>query len=422
MTGRIRVIVCFAAFGAFWGAWGASVPAIQQRAGVSDAQLGLALLLVGIGALASMRFAGALFDRHGSAVTVGAVALFGVFGVLPGLAHSPVELCLSLALLGLASGAMDVAINAEAVQQEEHLRRPLLHSAHAAFSAAVVGSSLLTGALRAAGARPAIVLGGVGAAQLVLAVALRGSKTRLPAGGGAGRARRRLRPAAGLLILGGLCALAYWVENAWQSWGAIHLERTLHSSAAVSALGPAAFASAAVCGRLAAAQLARRSSDRVLITGGAVVGAAGTGLAAGAASVPVALLGIVVAGAGISVCAPTIISLAGGASPADERGAAVSTVTTIAYLGFILGPAAVGGVAGLADLRISLAVVAGLAALLALIGAFGPLPPRIRGGPAHAAGVSSQLGSRGESSSSRSQRAMWSRGKRSPSVGPREVR
>ena len=57
---------------------GATLPGIQQRAGVSDAQLGLALLLVGCGALASMRVAGALFDRFGGALTVGAVSLFGV--------------------------------------------------------------------------------------------------------------------------------------------------------------------------------------------------------------------------------------------------------------------------------------------------------------------------------------------------------
>jgi MFS family permease len=186
-----------------------------------------------------------------------------------------------------------------------------------------------------------------------------------------GRGGRRFAPSGRPARARGLCALVYWVENAWQSWGAIHLERTLHSSAGVSALGPAAFASAAVCGRLAGHPLARRYSDRALITGGAVMGAAGTALAAGAANVPVALFGIAAAGAGISVCAPTIISLAGGTLPPAERGAAVSTVTTIACLGFVLGPASVGDVAGLADLRVALGVVACLAALLGLIAALG---------------------------------------------------
>jgi hypothetical protein len=145
------------------------------------------------------------------------------------------------------------------------------------------------------------VLAGVGGAQLALAWGLHGARADVPATRRGATMGRRLTPAVGLIVLGGLCALAYWAENAWQSWAAIHLERTRHSSAGVSALGPAAFASAAVCGRLAGHQLASRSSDRVLITGGALVGPAGTGLAAGAATVPVALIGIVVAGAGISV-------------------------------------------------------------------------------------------------------------------------
>jgi hypothetical protein len=85
------VLLCFAAFGAFWGAWGASLPAVPQCAGVSDAQLRLALLLVGLGALASMRLAGALFDRFGGALTSG-------------------------------------RSRSSAVQQEDQLRRPLLHS------------------------------------------------------------------------------------------------------------------------------------------------------------------------------------------------------------------------------------------------------------------------------------------------------
>ena len=38
-------------FGASWGVWGASVPAVRDQAGVSEGQLGTALLFVGAGAL-----------------------------------------------------------------------------------------------------------------------------------------------------------------------------------------------------------------------------------------------------------------------------------------------------------------------------------------------------------------------------------
>ena len=51
-------------------------------------------------------------------------------------------------------------------------------------------------------------------------------------------------------------------------------------------------------------------------------------------------------------------------------------MTTLAYLGFLVGPAVVGAVAEAANLRISLGVVAALALLLALLFALVPLPRR----------------------------------------------
>jgi MFS family permease len=367
------VLAGFAALGAFWGAWGAVLPAVQHGANASDAELGLALLLVGAGALASMRATGAVIDRLGARTTAVTVAALGIAALLPGLATSPAQLALALLVLGAASGAMDVAINAEGVLEEETSGRPVLNLAHASFSGAVVAASLLAGALRAAGAGAELVLALAGAAVLAIAAGL--------ARGGATLARpergsARLGAPAWLLLLGALCALAYWVENAWQSWSAVHLERDLAASAGVSALGPAAFASAAVLGRLAGQNLIRRLGDRRLITAGATVAAAGTALAATAPGVLTGLAGIVLAGLGTSVCAPTIISLAGAAAPPELRGAAVSTVTTLAYLGFLVGPAAVGGVASATDLETSLTVVAGLAALLAVIVATVPLPDR----------------------------------------------
>jgi predicted MFS family arabinose efflux permease len=365
MAGRVRVLCGFAAFGAFWGTWGAVLPAVQSHAGVDDGQLGLALLCIGAGALASMRLAGTIVDRWGAPALPASLAAFAAAAALPGLATSTAGLCAALLVLGATSGAVDVAINAEGVRSEAATGRPVLSLAHGTFSASVVAGSLAAGALRSAGAGPQLVLVLVGVVVVTIAAAL----LRAPAAAGgrrpAGASLRRLPRT--LVVLGGLCALAFFVENAWQSWGAVHLESDLDASPALGALAPALFAGAAALSRLGGHSLAGRVNEVTLLRAGAALGAAGTLLGALAPGAVLALVGVVVAGAGISICAPVLFSIAGRGADEAVRGAAVSIVTTIAYLGFLVGPAAVGLLASATVLRTSLAAVAGVAVVLAML-------------------------------------------------------
>ena len=241
----------------------------------------------------------------------------------------------------------------------------MLSLAHATFSACVVGGSLAAGGLRAAGAGPETVLVLVGLVVATTAAVLLRARA---AGGARQAARTALRPVPRLLlVLGGLCALAFFVENAWQSWGAVHLESDLDASPALGALAPALFAGAAALSRLGGHALAGRVSELTLLRGGATLGAAGTLLGALAQVPGLALVGVVAAGAGISICAPVLFSIAGRGADEAVRGAAVSIVTTIAYLGFLVGPAAVGLLASATALETSLAAVAGVAVALALL-------------------------------------------------------
>jgi MFS family permease len=188
------------------------------------------------------------------------------------------------------------------------------------------------------------------------------------AGGGRASARASLRHLPRLLlVLGGLCALAFFVENAWQSWGAVHLESDLGASPALGALAPALFAGAAALSRLGSHAAGGRVRELTLLRGGALLGAAGTLLGALAPVAGLALVGVVIAGAGISICAPVLFSIAGRGADEAVRGAAVSVVTTIAYLGFLVGPAAVGLLASATALETSLAAVAGVAVALAVL-------------------------------------------------------
>jgi predicted MFS family arabinose efflux permease len=315
-----------------------------------------------------------LVDRVGPRLLPLLVVVFAGTAVLPALSTSAAALAGALLLLGAASGAVDVAINAEAAHAEAD-GRPAMNLAHALFSASVVGASMLVGLLRTAGAGAVGVLGTVAALLLGVALALalmRVARTAAPAPPRASL----LHVPAPLVILGALAAVAYLVENAWQSWSAVHLESTLDASPAVAALGPALFGASAAAGRLAAHGLAARLTERRLLAVGAAVGAAGTLVAAVAPTAAVALTGIAVAGAGTSACAPTLIGLAGRLAAPSERGSAVSAVTTLAYGGFLVGPAAVGLAAGAAGLPAALAGVAVIAALLAAGARFAPVPAR----------------------------------------------
>ncbi|WP_433165837.1 MFS transporter [Kribbella sp. CA-247076] len=368
----LRTLVGFGAFGLFWGAWGATLPAVRTSSGVGDGELGIALLMVGLGALASMRFTGYLIDRYGGVVLPVVVVLFGASGVLPALADSVVTLSAALLLLGATSGATDVAINATGSHAEAVTGRPLMNLAHGIFSVAVVVASLGTAALRTAGADALPVLGGVGVVIVIAGVVvlapgarenLRGSTEPKP--------KRRLEPV--LLIFGGLCALAYVVENAWQSWSAVHLDTSLGAAPGLASSVPAVFAAAAATGRIAGNALLRRLRPVNLLVAGGAVAAAGSITAAVAGSAWLALIGIGVAGLGTSVCAPTIIGMAGAWAGPERRAGAISTVTTLAYLGFLLGPAAVGAASSVWSLPVALA---GVAVLALVVAALGPVAAR----------------------------------------------
>jgi MFS family permease len=364
----------------WWGAFGAALPAIQGKADAGDAELGLGLLLLGLGALVSMRATGVLMDRAGPALTPVAIGLFGVTGLLPALADSPTELYVYLLVVGATSGSMDVAINADAVHEEVASGRPLLNLAHASFSAAVFFASLLTGLLRSLGAEPLAVFALVSALVVTAAVATRPGPVRPWAPAAEGEAPRLIQRVPGWLLgLGLLGAMAFWIESAWQNWGAVHLERAFDAGAGTSALAPALFAGAMAVGRLTVHRLAPPGSERTVLVAAAALTAAGSALAAYAGSALVALVGILVAGAGCAVCAPTIISIAGRAARARERATLVGSLTTLMYLGFLVGPAVVGGLAELTTLRTSLGSVAALALLLMLLFTFVRFPTPARG-------------------------------------------
>lgn len=367
LTARGRSVVAFGAFGVWWGGWGALLPAVQRSAEVDDGRLGLALLLIGAGALGSMRVTGYLVDRYGGVVLPLSVVCLALAGIGPAFVAGVAPLAASMLLLGVASGAYDVAVNAEASRLETISARPLLSLAHAGFSFGVIFGSLGAGALRTAGVSLAGALIALGVVLAAVAAYLSSGATHRPVAPAleAARGWPWWRPPRPLAVLGVLLALAFLVESAWQTWSAVHLERDLQASAGLASVGPAVFGASAGIGRVLVHRWAVPGREAGLVALGAIVAAGASVAAALAPDTALVIVAIAFAGLGTAAGAPLLLSLAGRSVSVHQAGAAVGTVTTLGYLGFVVAPAAVGGLAGATTLPVALAAVAVVAVALA---------------------------------------------------------
>lgn len=360
--------VAFAAFGAFWGVWGASVPRVQDQAGVSDGELGLALLFVGAGALPAMLLVGRALDRWGLQVAAGVISALGVVGAVLALTAKDLpSLCAGLAISGAASGAADVAMNSVAGRAENLAGRPVITRVHGTFSAFVVLASLGAGASSAAGWPLAVPFVVVAALSVTAGVAMlrtlppRVARQEHTTPSAADRSR--LKP---LLLIGVLGALAFASENAHQSWSAVFAQDELRTGAGLTAVAPAVFAATVAITRFSIGGLKAVHAQTVLLSGAATA-AAGALIIATAPTLLVAALGLIVAGAGTAVLFPTLLGIVSRNVEESRRGRATSAVTVVSYLGFLLGPVYVGLWADAIDLRAAMIAVAALAGALFIL-------------------------------------------------------
>jgi predicted MFS family arabinose efflux permease len=384
-TTRLAVSTLFFVNGALFAGWVTRVPDVRDRVGAGEAELGLALLGVAVGSLLTMPAAGWACARWGDrwVATIGGLAGCACIP-LPALAHDLPQLAGALVLIGATFGALDVAMNVQAIAVERAYGRPIMPSFHGWFSTGGLVGALAGGGLAAAavGAQPHLA-GTSAAGAAAVAWASRHlwaaadderSPTRERRGERVARTRRRAltlrrRRALGppVLVVCGLIAFcAALGEGAMADWSALYLTDTLGAGAGLAAMGYAAFAGAMALGRFAGEHAigALGAAGTLQLGCGAAALALAAGLASADAATTIATFAI--AGLGVACVFPVVLSAAGRADP-SRSGPAVAFVSTIGYTGFLAGPPLIGFVADRTTLAWGLGVVALLAAVAAAL-------------------------------------------------------
>lgn len=168
-------------------------------------------------------------------------------------------------------------------------------------------------------------------------------------------------------------------------WTAVYLKQVLHAGAGTAATGYAVFSASMAIFRFLGDIITARLGPFLTVRTGSLVAAAGLLWALSMRSPDWALPGFAVAGAGFSVIIPLVFG-SGGRVESISPGAGIATVTGIGYLGFIIGPPAIGFASQLFTLRIGLGIVVACCFISALLAAsMRSLAPG--GGQEHAADV-----------------------------------
>jgi MFS family permease len=355
------------------GSWAARVPAVQERLGLSNAQLGLALFGIALGAIVAMVLTGVLVERLGSRLVLRVTSLLfagslALPAAMPGLAL----LTLALIAMGASSGAMDVSMNAHGVEVENGYGRPILASMHAAFSAGGLAGAGIGAAAAAVDVDARVHLAGVACATLV-GVWLAG-RFLLPriAAPHAEPAPLLARPPRRLLALGAIAFLCMLAEGSAADWSAVYLARPLAASAAVSALGFAAFSAAMVACRLIGDRVLARAGEARVLVGGAAIAAGGLGVALLVGRPLAGVLGFACLGVGLAGIVP-IAFRSGATTPGVAPGVGLAAVATAGYTGFLVGPPAIGVLASVTTLPRALVVVVVAVAAIAPLTRFARL-------------------------------------------------
>jgi len=345
------------------GTWAPRLAELKEQVGASDGQLGLALLMIGFGALIAMPLTGMMIGRLGSQRVSFAMALaHGLVFPLQAFAWDWMVLGGAMLLYGLALSSLDVAMNVQATEIERRYDRPIMSSFHGVYSVGDMLGALLTGvaasillglASHFLLAAAFMLLLGVGGCWLMIT----DRKTEQSSG------PTFVMPRGALIVIGLIAFAALVAEGSVGDWSAIYLREHQGADTRTAAIALTVFALAMAIMRFAGDSLVHRFGPFAVLQASGLSAAIGLTIALLAASPMMAIIGYGIAGLGIAVLFPVTLSIApkfSGLSP----GASVAAVATVGYGGFLVGPPLIGLLSDQVGLPLALTVVVALAATI----------------------------------------------------------
>ena len=345
--------------------WAPLVPVLRERLAIGDDVLGLLLLCIGIGSLATMPLSGALSARLGCRrVLVATGILFACILLAVTLVDSLWTAVPVILVFGALMGCLDIVINVAAVIVEKGIGRRIMSGMHAFWSlGGFVGAGLYgvwVGILGLTAFQSTAI-----AAGIVLALTVGFGRNLIPYGGGGGSLVALPR---GIVVFVGITAfIAFLSEGAVMDWSGVYLTAVRGMDLALAGVGFSVFSAAMLTMRFLGDRVVQRIGQRPVAVGGALLTLVGILLIMFAPVDALLYFGFFAIGIGSANIVPVFFSLMGRQN-VMPIGTAVSAVSTMGYLGILAGPAAIGFISSATNLQTAFGMLAVLSIAQAAVG------------------------------------------------------
>ena len=355
---RLAVSLFFFSQGLAFSSWASRIPTIKSELGISEGQLGTLLLLMPIGQLCTMALSGKLVAKYGSKNVLQIVVLiYPLILCSIGLAQNFYQLGAVLFFFGVVGNMCNISVNTQGVEVEKIYGKSIMSSFHGAWSiagytGALIGLLMMN--LHVSTFYHFVIIYG-----LIVLNWLINKKYLVDSVPSPPKEKKSLfsKPDTVLIQLGIIGFLSMATEGAMFDWSGVYFQDIVKAPQNLIVVGYASFMIMMATGRFVGDYfISKYGKQRVMQISGVLM-SSGLMLSVFFPQFIICTIAFMMVGLGVACNVPTVYSVAGKTKNINP-GVALATVSSISFLGFLMGPPLIGYIAEAFDLRYSYALFA----------------------------------------------------------------
>jgi len=343
---RASISLLFFFCGINFASWATRIPDFKEKLHLSDSALGTILLGLPIGSLISLPLAGWLITKYESKWICLTAMVMYIF-IMPILGYSPnsLGLFIGLFLFGMAGDILNIAMNTQVVTLEKRMNKQIMSSFHALFSLGLMLGAFCGGIIlnyKVSSFNHLLIIGCVNLLSIpfflpnLLPDHFKNNNESLE-----GKKKSFFDLGPHLFTLSFIAFCGMLCEGAMADWITLYFKESSFIRTFPTTIGFTSFALSMVIGRSMGDYVTKLFSIKNILTLNGILISLGLIITLLTTNEYIMIIGCLIAGIGISTIIPIIYSEA-GRSKNISPSVAIASVSTIAYVGFLVGPVFIG--------------------------------------------------------------------------------